>query len=177
MVLQHAAEYFSTLQLTGCLLLLVGFRCSPVGVLELGPAFHIIAHSSVPCELRSRESGQNLPTGPLINRGAKRRISRLSQFNKEAVIQLSGVFTVETCGPSISALCEKHCSEGFAQEWNFLCLSAAMNMAVGFFNFLLDLKERNQHCSSALIVSERRRAGVGGRLGCLLEGGGGSDRL
>lgn len=92
------------------LLLLVGFRCSPVGVLELGPAFHIIAHSSVPCELRSRESGQNLPTGPLINQGAKRRISRLSQGNKEAVIQLSGVFTVETCGPSVSALCEKHCT-------------------------------------------------------------------
>lgn len=74
------------------------------------PSFHIIAHSSVPCELRSRESGQNLPTGPLINRGAERRISRLSQGNKEAVIQLSGVFTVETCGPSVSALCEKHCT-------------------------------------------------------------------
>lgn len=50
-----------------------------------------------------------------------------------------------------------------------------MNMAVGFFSFLLDLKERNQRC--APIVSERRRVGVGGRLGCLLEGGGGSDRL
>lgn len=103
-VLQHAAEYFSTPQLTGCLLLLLGFRCSSVRVLELGPAFHIITHSSVPCELRSQESGQNLPTGPFINRAAKRHISRLSRGNIEAVIQVSGVFTVETCGPSVSAL-------------------------------------------------------------------------